>query len=513
MNTFTMTLTSTPTQTPTITYTITPTFTWTPTPSRTFTFTYTPSFTYTPTHTFTPTETYTYTFTLTPTATATAVLGLTKNSSTHEAKPLDIIQYSLVYNNPGTSPVANAVLVDHLPSESQMLVVSSTISNGGTYDSVSNTITWNLGTVLTGQAVTVTYSIQALLVSATAQSNILVNTAQLSYSGGSVSATNSVTVKGSFVIHLAVYNSAGELIKDYPAFELDSSISNFTIVNGNITTDSQSVSILYNNISVGTWDATTNSGDKVSNGTYFIKIDSTDPFGVTTTVTKNVSVLIGRNVLSATVFNEAGEAVKHFSQSDLQALIAGSSSSLMASDYDVAQVRLSNDVIQPDYTGSTAGNKVLTITMGSGRIFTYNAVGDSGSILTPGTYYIQFKSEVQGQPDQEISLTFRVEGSANGISGVVLAPNPIRVSQLQQIPYFNINLGAVDVRSTSVKIYTIAGELVTKSPLMNDAGNPTIVHWDVAQENIASGTYIAVIDLYSSNGFIGRKFLKVVLIR
>jgi hypothetical protein len=150
--------------------------------------------------------------------------------------------------------------------------------------------------------------------------------------------------------------------------------------------------------------------------------------------------------------------------------------------------------------------------MGSGRDFTWNGEGDDGAILMPGTYYIQFESQVQGQPDQQISMTIRIEGGANGINGVVLAPNPIRVSQLTQIPYFIIGTGAANVTSTTVRIYTVAGELV-KSGLTNDTGNPSVVHWDVVQGNIASGTYLAVIELNSPNGVIGHKILKVVVIR
>jgi hypothetical protein len=95
---------------------------------------------------------------------------------------------------------------------------------------------------------------------------------------------------------------------------------------------------------------------------------------------------------------------------------------------------------------------------------------------------------------------------------VVLAPNPIRVSQLTQIPYFIINTGAANVTATTVRIYTVAGELV-KNNLTNDSGNPGVVHWDVAQENIASGTYLAVIELHSNNGVIGHKIMKVLVIR
>ena len=89
---------------------------------------------------------------------------------------------------------------------------------GGIYNSANNTLTWTMPTVAPGVSVTLTYQIQTLLVSATAQSNVLVNNAQLSYPGGPVMATNSVTVEGSYVIHLAIYNSAGELIKNYAVF-------------------------------------------------------------------------------------------------------------------------------------------------------------------------------------------------------------------------------------------------------------------------------------------------------
>ena len=229
-------------------------------------------------------------------------------------------------------------------------------------------------------------------------------------------------------------------------------------MNGNLTSDSQLISILYNGTPVGTWDGTANSGDKVTNGTYIIKIDSTDPFGVTTTVSREVTVLIGRNILTATIYNEAGEAVKHFTQADLQALVAGSSSSLLASDYDVAQVRLPSNVFAPDYSGSTAANRVLTILMGSGRGFTWNGEGDNGAVLMPGTYYLQFDSQVTGQPDaaDHPDGPHRGRGQRHQWGGAGAQPDPGQPAPAN--PLFPHQYRGVNVTSTTVRIYTVAGE-------------------------------------------------------
>src|SRR5208337_3588822 len=116
-----------------------------------------------------------------------------------------------------------------------------------------------------------------------------------------------------------------------------------------------------------------------------------------------------------------------------------------------------------------------------------------------------------GQTVQETTKTLRIDGAADAINGVALGPNPIRLSQTQTANFF-INTDAAQVTSTDVKLYTIAGELITNPPLVNIPGNPSVVPWNISQTAIASGTYIAVVELNSANGTIGRKFLKVVVI-
>lgn len=408
--------------------------------------------------------------------------------------------------------VTGAILTDSLPPTTQMNYLAGTATNGGVYNTSTNTLTWNLLTIPAGASVTETYQVKASLLSANSKLSTLVNNAKLVYPNGVTSASNTVTVMGAFVVHLAVYNSSGEEVKDLGSFEMGNNISDFTVVNGVITTDSGTAQFIYNNMTLGTWDATNPNGTKVTNGTYMVKIDSTDPFGVTTTVTHSVSVIIGRNTLEVAVYNEAGEAVKHFSEAELLNMVAGAGGSLLAADFDVGKAKLSSTVIAPSYSSSSGSDQAVTITLGSGRSFVWDGRGDNGNILTSGHYFLEIKSIMQNQPDQQMVMSIKVQNSgANAILGVVLAPNPINLTQTTQAKFI-VNLTSGQVSGTEVKLYTVAGELIKS--LYSVPGNPSLVKWDLSQSNLSSGTYLAVVEMQSANGgVIGRQILKVVVLR
>ena len=48
--------------------------------------------------------------------------------------------------------------------------------------------------------------------------------------------------------------------------------------------------------------------------------------------------------------------------------------------------------------------------------------------------------------------------------------------------------------------------------LESQPGNPSSVVWDLSAGGAASGAYIAVAELRSNGGMVGRKILKVVVI-
>ena len=70
-----------------------------------------------------------------------------------------------------------------------------------------------------------------------------------------------------------------------------------------------------------TWDGTNIQGNKVTNGNYLIVVNSTDPFGVTTTVTQSATVLLGSNKMQFMIFNNAGEVVYSLTADQLGAIL------------------------------------------------------------------------------------------------------------------------------------------------------------------------------------------------
>ena len=411
----------------------------------------------------------------------------------------------MTYSNPGTTAAYNVVLTDSLPSTVQMSYVTASASNGGVYNPSADTLTWTIPVIPPGTSVSVTYQIQASLEAANIQNNILFNQACLAYGMGKVCASNAVTVTGAYLVQVSVYNSAGELVKTIVTFELNNGIGDFTLQNGTITTDSQSAQLFYNGLPLASWDATDASGQKVSNGTYYIKVQSTDPTGITTTITKNVVVAITRSTLMIAVYNEAGEIVKEFSEQEIQNLLGGGASGgLMPADFNVASVSLSSSTL---VVSSGGGNGPMTITLGSGRSITWNGTGTNGQYLTSGTYFLEVESTTPGQTDQQIILPVRIKNNgANNVSGVVLAPNPVYLNKTTQAKFL-VNTTNSQVTSVEVRLYTVAGELM--KTLYNVPGNTGEVDWDLSQSPIASGFYLAVAELHSNSGVLGHQVIKV----
>ena len=404
--------------------------------------------------------------------------------------------------------MSGVTLTDSLPTTYAGAYVTNSASGGGVYDSVLNTLTWFIPNIPAGATAQFTYQLH--LSALAAKYNPVVNNAKLTYPGGMVGASNSIRVTGDYVVYMGIYNSAGELVKTIAEFETQIPLQDFTVTNGVITSDSGVAQFSYNGMSLGSWDASNSSGGKVTNGNYFVKVDSTDPFGVTTTVTKNISVQITRSTLEIAVYNEAGEIMKHFTQAELQNMVGGVGGSLLPADFNVQKTTLSSNVLSPSYGASTNPNSTMTITLGSGRSFTWDGRGDSGSILTSGTYFIEMKSEPENQDREEVVLPITIQGNnANGIAGVVMGPNPIHLNQTTLAKFF-VNSGGSSFDSVTVRIYTIAGELMTT--LQNVPGNPALVVWDLSAVKIASGEYLAVIEMNLNGGVIGRKIVKAVVI-
>jgi len=170
----THTPTHTPTETPTQTPTPTPTVTHTPTSTPTATPTVTPTETATPTVTPTETATPTETPTMIPSPTVDATLAVAKFVDKQQAKPGDLLQYSLVVMNDmlgGGNPGASVTLEDTLSP--QVEFVEGTLTGQAVYEAASRTVRW-VGQVPLGGSVEVRF--QARVTAAAVEAHAVSNT-------------------------------------------------------------------------------------------------------------------------------------------------------------------------------------------------------------------------------------------------------------------------------------------------------------------------------------------------
>ena len=114
-------------------------------------------------------------------------------------------------------------------------------------------------------------------------------------------------------MHIGVYNEAGELIKSFPILETIAGDHEFQSASdadhhhparGGVRGSERS-----GRSSRGTGQ--NQNGDPVLNGSYYVKVDSTDPLGVTNTITQVVTVNRHLAKVQVNIFNEAGEIIRH----------------------------------------------------------------------------------------------------------------------------------------------------------------------------------------------------------
>jgi len=257
-------------------------------------------------------------------------------------------------------------------------------------------------------------------------------------------------------------------------------------------------SIYFDGVLIGTWNGLDASGNPATNGNYFVKINSTDPLGVTTTVTQRVTV--NRSISEATiqVFNEAGEVVRN-----LYAYVANSGANT------ATQVQLSTNVFELNSTDTsgTIPNQV-SIYLNNGTTVVWNGLTDSGAVVTTGQYYIEIHTQ-DGQGGETVitkKVTVLSENSHHELGSIVAEPNVVNPSSGYSITFWS---NSVPSLTLMYRIYDVAGELI-QYPTYGPSGFGT-ARWNAS--GLASGLYFAVVDaLNFQGGLVGRQNLKIVVV-
>ena len=289
-------------------------------------------------------------------------------------------------------------------------------------------------------------------------------------------------------MRIAVYNSAGEVVTEILVTKSATNVDNVTGESDTlIDTVGDQVDLYWKGQWMGMWDGTNRDDRQVTNGEYFVKVDSVDPYGVVKSVTLAVTVARKVATLSILVYNAAGEVVRHLTDIEAASVPAAN------------QVALSAEVIQP---GSTlmGVDTTLTVSVANGPSVLWDGRTDDGAMVADGTYFVEVKSEGEGGSGTIVVKAVSVLG--------VLRPDTVRVMP-------NVLTGAARVGKVSatlgetvrITVYTAAGE--EAAVVWGDAGAGT-ASWD--STGAASGLYLLVADLYDATGkYEGRKILKAIV--
>jgi len=278
-------------------------------------------------------------------------------------------------------------------------------------------------------------------------------------------------------------------VKNFPL-----AVNSFNLSTAILTSVGGVISISVGGQVVASWDGTNSNGDPVSNGGYYIKADSSDAFGVVTSVTQDVKVDRVVSTVLVNVYNEAGEIVKHL----YERVVAPSGS--------IQSILLSSNTIQPGSSGTP--NQIVTIQVTlSDSLFNvvWDGTSDTGSLVTNGRYLVEANwINPQGGGTQTITRSVSVTSTgADPVGGQVYAqPNVLTGGQTSTLLKVDSSLSL----GLTARIYTVVGELVT---VLEGQPGSNQVSWNTA--GLASGLYVASVELRSSAGLVAKQVTHILI--
>ena len=327
------------------------------------------------------------------------------------------------------------------------------------------------------------------------EQTVLVNNAQARAGDGPPqAATAPVTVVFPISVQVAVYNSTGELVKTLLIQNFEQVISSFQVSSSSLTNQISSTAVTILGIPIAAWDGTAQNGNLVTNGQYFLKVQSTDSTGVVTSVTQTVNVSRSLSTLTVAVYNEAGELVKHLSQT----VVAGGTDTIQSLNLS------SNTVIAGgSYSSSTSSVTIAVALSNGGTTVVWDGTSDQGAVLTDGQYFVE-ASWLNSQGKQVVAQQVWIRDSQKGMmtGQLVVAPNILTGGQTRAV----FKVVSAQGITLKVRVYDVAGELVGTVQGANGTGE---ADWNAGGR--ASGLYIAVVEIYGSEGFLARQTAHLVI--
>jgi hypothetical protein len=304
-----------------------------------------------------------------------------------------------------------------------------------------------------------------------------------------------------YELTLQVYNSAGELVMtlfhgaaEYPPNGLQVSGSpSFIAGEGNVGfTFAGALEGLARNGNTILWPGENATGQYVSGGVYTTVLTQVDTYGHTTSYSTAVTVISTILEASLTVYNSAGEAVRHLSAAGL-----GSGA--------ILNVPVTSKAIGWNAaTGQPSGAFEIDLG-GSGSGASWNGENDSGVLVAPGSYTIRLVCEQQGglTTIQSKSVVL-LETPLNGLGAPHAVPGLWTSGPLEIA--FNPLPSGEQVR---VRIYTVSGKLAEECWGQGPAGMVDVP----SPQALASGVYLVDVAALKDSSLLERKRAKLAIVR
>ncbi len=469
--------------------------------------TYTPTKTPTPTNSPTNSPTSTPTVTPTPTPTTVVFVNIHKTVSDTAPESNETLTY-IIGLNVFSSTASNIIVTDTVPAGLKYIASIGSPSPPGTTLSTilgptpgllsapgnGTLLVWSFPPVAPGNyGVTYTANVNGL----TPDGTVINNQAAMNFLGNPIPQVVQapVTVKGNFMVQINVYKKSKEIVKTILAMQyFPRPIRTVTIESSTLVSIKDKINLVNSNMTIGTWDGTNKYGEEVSNGNYHIKIENIDYSGSIDSIIQDV--VVDRKLIRITlsIYNEAGEIIRHLDQVVSDAVTLNDN------------VTVSNPTIAPNYQGGATSTTSITLADGSG--VTWDGRNDSGKIVLNGQYFIEIMTEDQQGGNSTVTKTINVTQPELTLPNgqVLVYPNPFHVRANGTQVNFMAN--ANPPVTLKVNIYTLAGELVQRKE--GQAGTSQLT-WDLSGLSLASGMYLAVIEIYDSAGAMQRQITKLLI--
>jgi flagellar hook assembly protein FlgD len=307
-------------------------------------------------------------------------------------------------------------------------------------------------------------------------------------------------------VSVDIYNSAGEKVRNLYTGPSEISMNQLQVIVGGPTAGGAPVSVDIRGLGIPggdpVWNGTNQGGQFVSNGVYYVKVSSSDPFGNTTTVTTPVNVLGVQNQEMVEIFNSAGEVVRKFDLSGLTSTAQNLSVNLGPGQEAVAAV--TNPA-----TGAQSGGVSMTLTLANGgrQILYWDGLSSNGDALQSGTYMIELVRSEPGQSSTVKSVSVTLLDSKDSSAQSVAASAWVGPNPVQQGAPILVHYKPGAQAWAQGKLFNLAGELVEES---SDGGVTGIVRFI---RHLAPGIYLVDFEVRRNETILARRALKVAVVK